>query len=274
MSTITKMAKEEICRLENELKKIDAFLNKAPQGYLKWQNKNGRTYYAYEFEEKIEHCSKWTRKYITKKEISLAKALAQKYYYLRIRSIIEKNLKELRRFIKVYRQNEVEEIYDNLCDERKELTTPVSMSVQGKINQWKNESYEKNKKYPENLRYQTEQGDWVRSKSEVIIANMLYQNRNHILYKYERPLEVMENGQMKTIYPDFTIMNLHTGTVRYWEHAGRMDDTNYANEFVKKMNIYVTNGLLPGKDVFLSFESSGIGLDIGIVKQLIKELIN
>ena len=88
--------------------------------------------------------------------------------------------------------------------------------------------------YPENLRYETERGDVVRSKSEVIIANILYQNREHILYKYERPLEIVENGRKKTIYPDFTIINKNTGKITYWEHAGRMDDPYYANDFVKK----------------------------------------
>jgi len=52
--------------------------------------------------------------------------------------------------------------------------------------------------FSENLRYETEQRDMVRSKSEVIIANLLYHNRNAILYKYEKPLEVIENGRKKT----------------------------------------------------------------------------
>ena len=129
------------------------------------------------------------------------------------------------------------------------------------------------KSFPENLRYETEQGDMVRSKSEVIIANLLYRNKTDIIYKYEKPLEVIENGRKKTIYPDFTIMNVHTGKVTYWEHAGIMDDAFYANEFVKKMNLYITNGLMPGKDVVVTFESQGNPLDIRVVKRLVKEII-
>lgn len=128
--------------------------------------------------------------------------------------------------------------------------------------------------YPENLRYETEQGDVVRSKSEVIIANILYHNRKDILYKYERPLEVMENGRQKTIYPDFTILNKHTGKVIYWEHAGRIDDSYYANEFARKMNTYIANELLLGRDVVVSLESSSSPLDIKVVKQLVKQIIN
>ena len=133
--------------------------------------------------------------------------------------------------------------------------------------------YEKNTMYPENLRYETERGDVVRSKSEVIIANILYQNREHILYKYERPLEIVENGRKKTIYPDFTIINKHTGKITYWEHAGRMDDPYYANDFVRRINAYVSNDLLLGRDVVITYETQNTPLDIKVVKQLVEEVV-
>lgn len=133
--------------------------------------------------------------------------------------------------------------------------------------------YEKNTMYPENLRYETERGDVVRSKSEVIIANILYQNREHILYKYERPLEIVENGRKKTIYPDFTIINKYTGKITYWEHAGRMDDPYYANDFVKKINAYAKNNLLLGRDVVITYETQNTPLDIKVVKQLVEEVV-
>lgn len=147
------------------------------------------------------------------------------------------------------------------------------MSVKEKIMQWENEAYEKNMMFPENLRYETEQGDFVRSKSEMIIANILYQNRNHVLYKYERPLEIIEKGRTKIIYPDFTILNINTGKMMYWEHAGLLDNSYYASEFVKKINNYIENGLLPGKDIIITFESQMNVLDIGVVKKLVKSLI-
>lgn len=292
MSNITKLAKEEVNRLESILKKIDVFLEKAPEGCLKWQNKNGKTYYVNQVErekdeidkevcddeneeitEKTKRESKWIRKYIKKQDISLAKALAQKHYYLTVRPVLEKNLNELNRFLKSYKLNELDDIYDSLCDERKRIVVPISMSVKEKIMQWENEAYEKNMMFPENLRYETEQGNFVRSKSEVIIANILYQNRNHVLYKYERPLEIIEKGRTKIIYPDFTILNINTGKIMYWEHAGLLDNSYYASEFVKKINNYIENGLFPGKDIIITFESQVNGLDIGVVKKLAKSLI-
>ena len=268
MHNFIKLAKEEVPQLENGIKKIDAFLNHAPEGCLKWQNRNGKTYYYHQFMKD----NKWVRRYIKKGELSLAKTLAQKHYYLSIRPILKKMLDETKHFMEKCPSNELEEIYENLSVERKSLVTPIQLSVKEKVKQWQAEVYEKNQMYPENLRYETEKGDVVRSKSEVIIANILYHNRKDILYKYERPLEVTENGRQKTIYPDFTILNRHTGRITYWEHAGRMDDPYYANEFVKKMNTYMANDLLIGRDVVVSVETQNTPLDIKVVVRLIEQI--
>ena len=113
----------------------------------------------------------------------------------------------------------------------------------------------------------------VRSKSEVIIADILYRNRKDILYKYERPLEVIESGRQKLIYPDFTIINKHTGKILYWEHAGRMDDSYYANDFIKKINTYISNNLLLGRDVIVTYETLNTPLDIKVVKHLVQQVV-
>lgn len=167
----------------------------------------------------------------------------------------------------------MENAFDSLCAERKQLVTPVQLGLEEKRRRWREETYEKNNLFPENLRFETEQGDMVRSKSEVIIANMLYKHRKHILYKYERPLEIMVDGYIKTFYPDFTVFNLDTGKIKYWEHAGRMDDPHYANEFVKKMNIYIQNGLILGRDIIVSFETYSNPLDINVIKELIRTML-
>ena len=62
-------------------------------------------------------------------------------------------------------------------------------------------------------------------------------------------------GNIKRFFQ--TYLNVHTGKIIYWEHAGRMDDLYYTNDFVKKMNAYITNNLLPGRDIILTFETMG-----------------
>ncbi len=69
----------------------------------------------------------------------------------------------------------------------------------------------KNKFYEEKLIHKTKRGEMVRSKSEVIIANMLFDA--DINYLYEEPLQ-LKDGSIRS--PDFTISK--NGKTFYWEH--------------------------------------------------------
>ena len=275
MIDIIKIANLEIDKIDSMLNKIDAYLEVAPSGSLKCHKKDGKTYYynAYMIkDENDEKNIKWKNDYI-KKDSPLAKELANKHYYNLLKPALTNNLKELKRFVSKYQGDKLDNIYDSLPEERKKLVTPLQLSIKEQVRLWNEETYEPNNMYPENLRYETEQGEMVRSKSEVIIANILYKHRKDILYKYEKPLMIVVDGREKVIYPDFTIINIHTGKVTYWEHAGLMNDEFYATEFVRKMNNYVTNGLVIGKDVIISYEAQGISLDIRVIKNLVKQII-
>ena len=253
------------------IKTVDKFQRHAPEGCLKYQNKGGNTYFFQQYMN--EDTKQWDRKYIKKKDLSLARNLAQKHYYMTIRPVLEENLEKLKKFVKEYQPEKIDEIYDGLSGERKKLVTPLQDGREERIRKWLEETYEKNSSYSENLRFETEQGDLVSSKSEVIIANILYKHRNDILYKYERPLNVLIDREIRTIYPDFTILNIHTGRLIYWEHAGRMDDAHYANDFVKKANTYIPNNLFPGKDVFFTYESLASPIEINVIKKLVEDIL-
>lgn len=79
--------------------------------------------------------------------------------------------------------------------------------------------------------YETENGNIVRSKSEVIIANILY--HSGIDFKYEEPL-FYSSG--KHIEPDFTIY--YSGKKYYWEHLGLLGKSDYDENWKKKKKIY------------------------------------
>ena len=53
-----------------------------------------------------------------------------------------------------------------------------------------------------------------------------------------------------------------------------MDDPYYANEFVKKINMYIENDLLVGRDVIVTYETLSTPLDIHIVKHLIRDILD
>jgi hypothetical protein len=91
----------------------------------------------------------------------------------------------------------------------------------------------------QNLIHITSRGDAVRSKSEVIIANLFHAKGVH--YIYEEPLIV--DGVTK--YPDFTIEDDDTGITYYWEHCGMLSDPAYKRRWEEKKVWYRENGILP-----------------------------
>lgn len=80
--------------------------------------------------------------------------------------------------------------------------------------------------------------DMVRSKSEVIIANMLHER--DITFFYEKPL-FAPDGSM--YLPDFTL--LWQGEEIYWEHVGRLSDPEYVEKWIAKKAWY--EKFFPGK---------------------------
>jgi ATP-dependent DNA helicase RecQ len=80
--------------------------------------------------------------------------------------------------------------------------------------------------------YSTSKGDKVRSKSEVIIANLLLQHG--LKYEYELSLEY-ENG--KSIKPDFTVF-LSDNRKIFWEHLGLLGTETYDKIWLYKKEIY------------------------------------
>ncbi len=246
-------------------------MSNAPEGGLKIQNRCGKTYYYHQYKN-IE-TGLYVKAYIDRKNEQLARRLAQKGYYVKLKPLIEKKLQVLEAFVQANNDEEIDSVYDILIKERKQLVVPIRISVDEKLRMWQSESYEPYQKYQENLKYETDNGELVRSKSEVIIANILAKNSEHLLYKYERPLEVIISGRAHIIHPDFTIINIHTGKITYWEHAGRMDDARYADDFVRKMNIYTENGLFQGDDVIVTYESMNCPLNIHNVKMVVKKLV-
>jgi UvrD-like helicase C-terminal domain len=74
----------------------------------------------------------------------------------------------------------------------------------------------------EELIHRTARGEFVRSKSEVIIANLLH--GLGIPYAYEQPL-LGRDGSIR--YPDFTIEDAETGQHVFLEHLGMMTEPAY-----------------------------------------------
>ncbi len=90
------------------------------------------------------------------------------------------------------------------------------------------------------LIHRTRRGESVRSKSEVIIADLLYSKG--IDYEYEMPLDV---GDGWPRYPDFSFEDDDLGIQIYWEHLGMLRQPVYRQRWEKKLGWYREHGILP-----------------------------
>jgi hypothetical protein len=89
--------------------------------------------------------------------------------------------------------------------------------------------------YEEGKIHRTLAEQMVRSKSEVIIANMLFER--DIPFEYEVPLYA---GDGTFYLPDFTIK--WRGEDWYWEHLGMLHDESYRNHWETKQAWYEKHG--------------------------------
>ncbi|MBQ6124420.1 MAG: hypothetical protein IJL13_03365 [Spirochaetales bacterium] len=127
-------------------------------------------------------------------------------------------------------------------------------------------------------RFKTLRGDYVGSKSEVIIADRLYVKG--IPYHYEiaftpeaeidvsRPVydqfgfiagyEVIGFSpfDQDTLHPDFYVLNKRTRKAYFWEHLGKMDDPSYCLKNFNRFMRILDAGYIIGEDLIVTHEDS------------------
>jgi len=115
--------------------------------------------------------------------------------------------------------------------------------------------------FAEHLIHRTEKGHLVRSKSELVIANMLFQLG--VVYDYERICDgTAAAGRLR---PDFSFATAD-GDLIIWEHLGMLSRPDYRRGWEWKRTWYEKNGFVEGKTLFTSIEEDGKGLDSAELK--------
>lgn len=113
-------------------------------------------------------------------------------------------------------QENLEEVYEKLHNERKKLVVPLELTEQQYLQNWQSVAY-KGKEIDESVpKIFTARGEQVRSKSEMIIADSLC--REEIPYRYEFPVYTKEWGY---VYPDFMVLDKKNRKEWIWEHLGK-----------------------------------------------------
>ena len=232
-------------------KKKESQLNKNVKGHLRVVQSGKRVQFF--LRESVHDRS---GKYIRKKDIAVARAIAQRDYDVKLLKAVDRELGFLEKVERLYPQPSPENVFLQLTPGRQSLVEPIIVTDQEFRRNWESVEFESKGIAEGAPEYTTDKGEQVRSKSELIIANLL--SKLDIPYRYEAPLKLKRLG---TVYPDFTILNTRTRKTYYYEHFGMMDNQEYCNKAVSKIQSYILQGYYPGESLFFTFETSTVPIN-------------
>lgn len=260
------MLKEQVLK---EIKEINAKLTKIKkdleqvrdlEGTL-WIDSSHGTPHFYLHKEEYKTGRK--RTYISKKNIDYVRKLAKKDYLNNAVRVLEEQYRLLKDFYGRYDEKALLKLTTNLHPERRKLIDPLVLSDEEYLDLWTGISYER-KPFEEGLAMiLTNRGERVRSKSEKIIADKLL--KEGIPYRYECPIQLGHT----IIYPDFTVLNKRTREEFYLEHFGKMDDQNYCNDALARIELYEKHGFYLGQRLLATFETKKRPLDSRVLDMIV-----
>lgn len=205
--------------------------------------------------------------YIPSKSVEYARQLATRDYYGLLVEEIDRQLK-VEESGGLVESRKLYDVFENMTPARKALVTPVFLSNSEYVERWAESHPGGANSYEMITGYDTERGEVVRSKSEKIIADKLF--NMGIPYSYECRLSIKGSPVM---YPDFTVLNVAARKTWYWEHFGLTDDGAYRDNMSHKLNIYESNGLFLGDGLIITTEGEHTSLDIKLIGAKIQKYL-
>lgn len=264
----------EINRMKKAIAKAQEGLGGAPEGSLLVDVIKGKPRYYCRSNPKDKKGT-----YLGKKDEVIVRRLAQKEYdgkLLRVatrqKAVLERALAAYdkgadagRQLAKARGGDPLARVYEGLPAERRRLVEPYAVGDEEYARRWLAVEYVSNGHVFGVDGFYAQSGIRVRSKSEVIIADQL--DVAGVPYRYEQPLFI---GGYSAVYPDFTVLNKRTREEFVWEHLGGMDDPEYRQSALKKLNRYAAAGYVPGKGLLVTMETAAVPLDTRVVKATIE----
>lgn len=249
--------------LERLITEKEKDIERLPQGNVRVV-RHGRGYQYYLREDKKDK----NGKYVSKKEIKKVCKMIQREYGEKVLKRAKEEWSLLRRIEGLYKSGIAEDIYDRMPSGKQAVVTSIVETDQEYLQKWMNQSYEKKSFREDAPEYYSNKGERMRSKSEVIIANLL--DKLEIPYLYEMPLEL---NKWLTVHPDFTIIDVANRRVILWEHLGMLGDVEYLNQSIQKIREYELCGYYPGDSLIITGESDRHPLDIRLVEKRIRHVM-
>lgn len=244
---------------------LEESLNNAPQESVRVLKSGGRVQ-CYLRSDKSDK----NGVYVPKKQISKLKKYIQNDYNAKALKLINEEICNLQSYLKKSSTlpTKIKLLYSNYPQEIKQLICPIDCMDEEYVKEWLSRSFV-GKKIPDSLPiFETNNGERVRSKSELSIANALL--KYGVPYKYECPL-TLKGGIV--VHPDFSVLHVKKRKIIYWEHRGMMDEREYARESVNKIKEYNRNGIVLGDNLIITEETSSNPLGTNEIEMTIQRIL-
>ncbi|MCR4955599.1 MAG: hypothetical protein K6A30_02825 [Lachnospiraceae bacterium] len=255
---------EYLIKLEEKVKKeLDKLKKSVPDEMGLKGRKHGEKYQYYVSTKNEKE------KYIREKDRKLAQDLAQVEYYEKLLDLVEKELKEIHQLKSIPTKNLYIDAMEKLTVPKRALITLPYVTNEEFLENWRNQEYSRKGFAEDAPEYYSRKGLRVRSKSEVLIADLL--DEMQIPFLYEKPVKITGMG---VVHPDFTLLNLKERKEVYWEHFGMMDDIEYREKAYRKVKGYEGDKIYRGISLITTFETKRYPLNTKSLKMMLKYIKN
>lgn len=270
---ISELLSRRTADLLNLIKIKEHALKNAPAGSVRIVQRRNNVLQFY----KKNEAGDYQGTYMPREDDALARRLVQKDYDQRSLEKAKQELRLIQQFQTSLQKSSTDTAFAALDKTRQTLVTPATLTDAKYAELWQKQPYRKNNKYKENQKLTTDNSELVRSKSEVIIANLLKSNNVPYRYEFSIVIERKDSGEDSEDYcefhPDFYCLNVRTRQEFVWEHFGKMDDAEYAARAIEKLAQYSANGYFPGKNLIITMESNSSQIKSDEIKRVIKEYL-
>ena len=244
----------------NMLKIYEKEMQSLPKGSLSVSYSGNRIYYRKHYQGE--------RLYLGNAEQKEVQALQTRKIMITMMERIKENELLIRDFLMKYQDPSPESVKQTLGRAYQNENLELFNHTRQKSNKaWGYQPYKRNAAYPEQLTQKTLKGDFVRSKSEVIIANTYFSKK--IQYRSEPMLLVGD----KWLSPDFGVLVSRLNKVKYHEHFGMMHDEQYRKNALRKIAYYIENGYRPYEDILFTFDDLDGNIDAQVLDLLIESFM-
>lgn len=266
---IINMLDEERKELLVILKRLNYLIAKGPKAIISIRKTHGGSYYY-----KRTDSSQKNGAYIRKGNAKEIRPLVQKLYNIKLKEVVIEEQKQIEECLAILKKTDTdpESVMNCIPQEMREYIDTDIFNDEDEVEKWRREVFMGENPIKFEKTFRTSNGEIVRSKSELIIAEAL--NKYKVPYFYERPFyQISVGSRMSNLYPDFTCFNRRTGRTYYWEHLGMMDNAEYATKNIRRVMEYSIEGVFPGSELILSFETAEVPLSTDYIKALIKNYL-